>query len=204
VNHLGKVYSKMVHADYHFLEKIVHVDENTTDAVPVIIDPASIKEHSTGWKDWDDPFEYSMFGALKALVIFNLATATKLSNNAFMAAAAGYVSEGVKCQYNMTGKSIRCKQWFGSYCIRFNMKTWDYELAWIKYNSSGQNERILIELNRSDRVVKENNVLFKLGPKLIPPLITMEEFLSDHKKGLAPPEHDVNSPISLNKGLLGL
>lgn len=203
LNHLKKIYSNIIHADYHFLDKIIHVDEYTT-AVPVIIDPSSIKEHSTGWKDWDDPFEIGMFGALKASVIFNLAVATKLNNSAFMAAAAGYVSEGVKCQYKMTGKSIACKQWYGSYCIRFNIKAWYYEIAWIKYDKSGPNERILVELNRADRVMKEKNELFKLGPKLIQPLITMEEFLSNYKNIFVPPEHDVNTPISLNKGLLGI
>lgn len=202
-NHLKKVFTKMVHADYHFLEKIVHVNEHA-NAVPVIIDPSSIKEHSTGWKDWNDPFEYGMFGALKALVIFNLAAATKLNNSAFMAAVAGYVSEGVKCQYKMTGKSIICRKWFGSYCIRFNIKTWNYEIAWIKYNKSGPDERILVELNRADRIMKENNELFKSGPKLIKPLITMEEFLSKQKNSFVPPEHDVNKPISLNKGLLDI
>lgn len=199
VNHLKKIYSNIIHTNYHFLDKIVHVDEYTT-AVPVIIDPSSIKEHSTGWKDWDDPFEIGMFGALKASIIFNLAVATKLNKSAFMAAAAGYISEGVKCQYKMTGKSITCRQWYGSYCIRFNIKEWYYEIAWIKYNKSGSNERILVELNRADRVLKENNELFKLGPKLIKPFITMEEFLSNYKNSFVPPEYNVNTPISLNRG----
>jgi hypothetical protein len=198
------LYSQIENGDASVvLINIVYVNEDSTE-VPVIIDPSSIEEHSTGWKDWDDPFEYGMFGALKALVIFNLAAATKLNNNAFMAAAAGYVSEGVKCQYNMTGKSILCRKWFGSYCIRFNIKAWNYEISWIKYNKSGPDEKILVELNRADRVMKGYNELFNSGPKLIKPLITMEEFLSSHINSFVPPEHDVNKPISLNKGLFGI
>ena len=78
----------MVHADYHFLEQVRHVPEETASGITLeTIDPSSIQNHSTGWKDWDVPFEYSMFGALKALAVFNLAAATKLSNSAFLATA---------------------------------------------------------------------------------------------------------------------
>lgn len=86
--HLKTIYSNIVHADYHFLEQIIRVPEDTPPHTSlVVIEPSSIKEHSTGWKDWDNPFEYKMFGALKALAVFDLALVTKLSNSAFLAAA---------------------------------------------------------------------------------------------------------------------
>lgn len=105
MNHLKEVYSKIVHTDYYFLEQVIRVPEDIPlHTSLVVIEPSTVKEHSTGWKDWDIPFEYKMFGALKALAVFDLALITKLGNSAFLAAAGGYISEGVKCQYNITGK----------------------------------------------------------------------------------------------------
>ena len=203
VERLKKFYSRIVSADYHILEEVIRVPEDLPGKVGlVIIDPASVQRHETGWKDWDSPFEYSMFGALKALVVFNLAMATKLSNSAFLAAAAAYVSEGVKCQYNMTGQSIVCKPWYGSYCVRFNLKTWDWELAWVKYKGCGKEERVLVELNRADRVLKHEDVLYTGHTQLFPPFVKMEEFLADYRKVIMPPEKDVLHPIRLNRGLL--
>ena len=202
--HLRKIYSKIFHSGYHLLEKVIHIPEDSPPgSILVTIDTSSIRERSTGWKDWDIPFEYKSFGALKALVVFDLALATRLSKSAFTAAAAGWISEDTKCQYNIVEKSILCKKWYGSYCIRFNLRLWDYEIAWVKYQKSDPAERFLVELNRTDRVVKNKAVLFTGTPKSIGPMTSMESFLSDYKKGFIPPDHDINTPIRINRGLLG-
>jgi len=198
IQHLKKIYSEIVHTYYDVIEKVIHIPEDSpAGSTLVVVDPSTIQGHSTGWKDWDDPFEIGAFGAFKGLVVFNIAKATKLSNSAFLAAAASYLAEGVKCQYEMTGKSIICREWHGSYCLRFNIKTWNYEIAWVKYKKSGPNQRILIELNRANRVVKDDKVLYSQPPKVIKPLITMEQFLSDYRDGFVPTEHDINTPIGL-------
>lgn len=57
-------------------------------------------------------------------------------------------------------------------------------------------------MNRADRVVKDQKILFSGTPKPVGPLASMENFLSDYKKGFVPPEHDVNTPIPLKIGLI--
>jgi hypothetical protein len=198
VSHLKNAYSKLVATDFSFLETIYSYDENSIGAVPAVLDLASVKEHSTGWTDWDNPFEYGMLGVAKALLVFDLALATRLSESKFLAAAAGYILEGVKCQYNITGKSIFCRKWYGSYSIRFNLKLWRPELAWVKYNRSGPNERMLFDLMRADRALKDKKVLFSIPPKKLCPLLSGENFLSEYKKGIIPPEHNVMTPMPLN------
>ena len=55
-----ELFSKLYHADYYIFEKVFHCDENTIGPIPAIIDVSSIKDHSTGWRTWDDPFELSV------------------------------------------------------------------------------------------------------------------------------------------------
>lgn len=198
VAQLKKAYSKIVPVSFSFLETVYQYDENSIGAVPAILDLSSIKEHSTGWKDWDNSFEYGMLGVAKALIVFDLALATNLSESKFLAAAAGYILEGVKCQYNITGRSILYRKWFGSFSIRFNLKLWQHEIAWIKYNKSGQNERMLFEFKRADRVLSDKKVLFSVPPKNFCPGLSGDDFLAEYKKGIIPPEHDVMSPIPIN------
>lgn len=203
VKKLKRLYSRIVNADYYVLEEIIRVPEDLPYKVGLVtVDTTSMQTHDTGWKDWDHPFECGMFGALKALVVFDLTAALKLGNSAFLAAAAAYISEGVKCQYKMIGKSIICKPWYGSYCVRFNLKTWVWEIAWIKYKGSGKAERILIELNRADRVVKNKEVLFTASAQLFPPFVKMEEFLADYREGFVPPEKNILRSIRLNRGMI--
>lgn len=121
VAQLKRAYSKLVPTDFSLLESIYKYDENSIGPVPVILDAATVKEHSTGWTDWDNSFEYGMLGVAKALLVFDLALATNLSESKFLAAAAGYILEGVTCQYNIAGKSILCRKWYGSFSIRFNL-----------------------------------------------------------------------------------
>lgn len=194
---LKKAYSKIVPADFSFLETTYQYDENSTGAVPVILDLNSIKEHSTGWKDWDNPFEYGMLGVAKALVVFDLALAMKLGSSKFFAAAAGFILEGVKCQYNITGNSILCRRWYGAFSIRFNLKLWQPEIAWVKYQNSGENERMLFEIKRADRVLKDTNVLYTAPAESIVPFLSGENLISEYKKGIIPPESNVTTPIPL-------
>ncbi|MGD9367337.1 MAG: hypothetical protein PVH87_16685 [Desulfobacteraceae bacterium] len=120
-NQLKKVFYNMVHAHFHILEKVFHYDENSTGAVPVIIDLSSVREHSTGWKSWDDPFEISALGIFKALAAYNVSKFLKLSDDIMLIALVGSQTELVSAQYSVTGKSINLKKWYGSYSVRYNI-----------------------------------------------------------------------------------
>jgi len=141
-NHLKKIYSKMVHADYPILEQVFNYDENSTGAVPAIIDQSSVKEHSTGWKSWDDPFEISALGLFKAFATYKVSKFLKLSDNIMMIALAGSQTELVSAQYLVTGKSINSKRWFGSYAVRYNLRTLNFEVPWVRYRGCGPEERM--------------------------------------------------------------
>ena len=197
VEHLKKVYAKIIPADFSLIETVYQYDENSSGPVPITLDLSTIEEHSTGWKDWDDPFEYGMLGVAKALLVFDLAMATKLSQSKFLAAASGYILEGIKCQYNIVGKSIICRKWYGSFSIRFNLKSWQPEIAWVKYKHSGQNERLLFDLKRADRMLKDKKVLFTLPANDICPVLSGDDLLTEYKKGVVPPEKNVTKPIPL-------
>ena len=199
---LRRIYSRIVNSDYYILDQVTNIPDDSIPGTELVsIDPMTVEEHTTGWRDWGDPFEVNLFGVLKTMVTFNVAKLMKLGDSAFLAAAAGYLNEDINCQYNIVGKSIITRSWYGSYCIRFNLKTWDYELAWVKYNGSGPEERVLVELTRTDRIVKQTNVLFTGSPILQTPTVPMDKFLADYRKGFPPPDHDILGPIRLNKGL---
>ncbi len=196
---LKKTYSKIFHSDYHILEKVYHYNENSTGAVPSLLDLSSIKEHTTGWKSWDDPFELGALGALKGAVAFNAANFINLGKSALAAAAIGAKSELVNCQYLVTGKSIICKKWYGSFSIRFNLRSRYFEVAWIRYKGCGSEERMLVELKRKDRILMHKKVLYEHPEVMVPPFQTIGEFLLNSKKNFVPPQQDTNKPIRIGR-----
>lgn len=50
---------------------------------------------------------------------------------------------------------------------------------------------------RADRVLKDKKVLFSVPPKKLCPFLSGEDFLSEYKKGIIPPEHDIMTPMPL-------
>jgi hypothetical protein len=196
-NYLKKVFTKMVHADYPILEKVFHYDENSTGAVPAIIDPSSVREHSTGWKSWDDPFEIGTLGIFKALAAYNVSKFLKLSDDIMMIALVGSQTELISAQYLVTGKSVILKKWYGSYSVRYNIRTLSFEIPWVRFKGCSQEERFIVELKRKDRLMFHKNRIYNHPEVLIPPFIPMEQFLSDYQKIFTPPEHDVNKPIQI-------
>jgi hypothetical protein len=187
---------RLVNREYHILEKVFHFEEGA-DSTLRIVDTGSVKVHETGWRSWDNPFEIAVLGAFKAAVVFHAGEFLNLSKSIVAAALIGSQTEFVSGQYFVTGKSVNCKNWYGSYAIRFNLRTFSLEIPWIKFNKCGPVERMLVELKRKDRLVMLDKSLYNHPEMLISPFIPMEQFLSDYKKGFAPPEHDVNKPIRL-------
>ena len=196
---LKKACSRIFHADYYLLEKAYHFDKDTIGSVPSIFDLSSIKEHSIGWRAWEDPFEISVLGALKGAVAFNAANFIGLGKSALAAAAIGAKSELVRAQYFVTGKSITCKKWYGSFAIRFNLKTRYFEVAWVRYKGCGPEERLLIELKRKDRILMHNKVLYEHPEVIVPPFQAIENFIQAYKKGFVPPLHDIDKPIKIGR-----
>lgn len=197
VNHLKKMFSRMVHADYHVLETVYNYDENSTGYVPVVIEPSSVIEHSSGWKSWDDLFEISALGLFKGAVTFRIGDFLGLGSLALAAAGFSASSEHITGQYIATGKSIITREWYGSYAIRYNIKSGYWEIPWIKYRNSGPDQRILVELKRQDRILMHNKVIYTHKAVLVPPSTRMEDYLQSYAQGTPLPEHDVNTPIKL-------
>ncbi len=197
--HLKKAFSNIVNADYYILEKTIHIDEHTTGAVPGIIDQSSVESYSTEWKAWDDPFEIRAWGAFKGLAAYNIANFMGLGNAALAAAALGMESDMATGQYIAQGKSLNVRRWYGMFSIRYNLRTGYWEIPWVKYKKSGPSERKFVELTRKDRILIEGRVVYEHPKVMIPPFQSMEDYLSDYKKGFIPPEHDVNKPIRLGK-----
>ncbi|MFZ1983439.1 MAG: hypothetical protein WAU91_03440, partial [Desulfatitalea sp.] len=196
---LKKIYGRMVHLDSYSIDKVYNIpDDNPPGVALVKFDPSSVQTHTTGWQAWDKPFEVRIFGAFKALVAFNLAKVLRFDNSALFAALAGYRTEDVQMEYNMTAKSMIGREWYGSYCLRFNFAKWSTELAWVKYKKSGPEQRYLIELQRSERIVQGNTVLYSNPAMLIKPFVTMNDFLVGLDNSFQPPEHDINSPVRIN------
>lgn len=195
-NHIKLACSKFVHSEYHILEKVIHFNEDSV-GVPVVIDPTSVQVHETGWKAWDNPIEIAALGALKAAFVFRAGEFLNFSKSVLAAAMIGAQIELVSGQYYVTGKSILCKKWFGSYAVRFNLKTLSFEIPWIKFKKCGPPERILVELNRKDRLSRHNKLLYNHPEILIQPFVKVEKFIADCKNGFAPPEHDVIEPTRI-------
>jgi hypothetical protein len=61
-NSLKEVFYRIISTDFHIIEKTIHIDENTTGAVPVVVESSTVTSHSTGWKAWDDPFDIRALG----------------------------------------------------------------------------------------------------------------------------------------------
>ncbi len=196
-NHLKKIYSKMVLADYPILEQVFNYDENSTGAVPAIIDQSSVKEHSTGWNSWDDPFEISALGLFKAFATYKVSKFLNLSDNIMMIALAGSQTELVSAKYFVTGKSINIKRWYGSYAVRYNLRTLKFEVPWVKFRGCGLEERMLVELKRKDRLMFHKKPIYNHPEVNIPPFISMDQFLSDYGKKFTPPEYDIQKPIQI-------
>jgi hypothetical protein len=195
---LRKVYSIISCDGFLAIDKVFNVkDDYPNGSALVKFDPNSVQDHSTGWMDWDKPFEIKLFGGFKALVGFKAGSVLGLGGSSTLAFYSGYASENIKMQYKMTGKSMIGRQWNGSYCLRFNARRWSREIAWVKYEGSGPDQRYMIELNRAERVVKENFVLYEKAPMLVKPFTTVENFLSELESTFQPPEHDINKPIPL-------
>jgi hypothetical protein len=194
---MRNTFSKLIHADYHILENVYHFDENTNGPVPAIIDTSSIKTHSTGWKNFDDPFDIAALGALKAVATYHVGAFLKLGQSITAAAVIGSQSELVSGEYMVNGKSIIRKNWYGSYGLRYNLKTLSFEVPWVKFKGCSQGERCLVELTRKDRLKFHNNTLYNHPEMLIPPFQSMDDFLAAYKKEMALPEHDINKPITI-------
>ena len=109
----------------------------------------------------------------------------------------GAQTELISEEYLVTGKSVIQKKWYGSYAIRFNLRTLTTEVPWVKFKACGPEERVLIELKRKDRFVFAKKPVYYHQEVLIPPFILMEEFLSDYEKGFVPPEYDIEKPIMI-------
>ena len=133
----------------------------------------------------------------KTLATYRVAAFLKLSNDIRTAAVLGSQSELVTAQYFVTGKSIVCKKWYGSYAIRYNLRSRCFEVPWVKYRGCGPEERILVELRRKDRLVFYKKPIYNHPEVIIPPFIPMDQFLCDYKKGFPLPEHDVYKPIRI-------
>jgi hypothetical protein len=195
---LRKVYSTISCDGFLAIDIVYNVkDDYPNGSVIVKFDPTSVQDHSTEWMDWDKPFEIKLFGGFKALVGFKAGSVLGLGGSSTLAFYSGYASENIKMQYKMTGKSMIGRQWNGSYCLRFNVRRWTREIAWVKYEDSGPDQRYMIELNRAERVVKDNLVLYEKAPMLVKPFTTVEKFLSELESTFQPPEHDINKPIPL-------
>ena len=194
-----EICSKLARADYFIAEKEIHISENTSELnALVVVDPSSEKSHSSGWKSWDDPFDIRVLGMFKGVAAFQIANFLRLGNVALAAAGLAAQSEAVTAEYLVTAKSINCRRWYGSYAIRYNLKSGNFEIPWVKYKKSGPNERLLVELKRKDRLMMDKKEIYSHPELLIPPFQDMESFLSDYKKGFAPPEHDITTPIILS------
>jgi hypothetical protein len=196
---LKAAFSKIVHADYSILENVYYFDEHSTDYAPVTLDLSSVQEHSTGWKKWDDPFEISALGAFKAAASYTATSFLGLSESIKAAVVLGSQTELISAEYYVTGKSILRKKWYGSYAIRYNIRTLHLEVPWIKYKGSGPSERTLVELKRKDRLVFAGNKIYNHPETMIPPFHSMDKFIADYKNGLVLPDHDTNKPIILSK-----
>ncbi len=197
VDQFKKICSKIYHADYYILEKIYNYDENSTGFVPSIVDKSSIQEHSTAWTSWNDPFDIAALGAFKTVVAYRISSFLKLNNSIKFAAAVGAQSELLSAQYLITGKSIITKKWYGSYAIRYDLRKRRLEIPWVKFKGSGQEERIMVELKRKDRLVFNDRPAYEHPEVMIPPFIPMEKFLSDYENGTPLPEHSSNKIMPL-------
>ncbi len=193
-----KSISKLFHADYHFIEKVYHFDENSNKSIPSIVDPSSITEHKTGWKPWDNPFDISALGAFKGAFSFSAANFLNLGKSAIAAAALGAKTELTSGQYFVTGKSIICRKWYGSYSIRYNLKIRSFEIGWVKYKGCGTGERLLVELKRKDRLLVHNKVIYEHPEQIVPPFTEMNAYLLNYKKGFIPPQHNIDKPIKIS------
>lgn len=196
---LKEAFSKIVHANYSVLENVYSFDERSTDYAPTTFDLSSVQEHSTGWKKWDDPFELSVLGAFKAAAAYTTTTFLGLSESIKAAVVLGSQTELISAEYFVTGKSIITKKWYGSYAIRYNIRTMHLEVPWIKYKGSGPEERVLVELKRKDRFMFINNKIYNHPEMMIPPFCSMDEFIDRSKNGLVLPEHNVTKPIILDR-----
>jgi hypothetical protein len=190
--------SKIFHADYNILEKVHSYDENSPGPVPVVIDTSSVKEHSTGWTAWDNPFDLATLGAFKAVVAYRAASFLKLNDSIKFAAGVGAQSELISAQYLVTGKSVIIKKWYGSYAIRFNLGQGCLEVPWVKFQKCSQGERMIVELKRKDRLVFNKKPIYDHSEMIIPPFLFMDKYLSDYNNGFTFPEHDVHTPIRLS------
>ena len=194
---LKKFCSKLCHTDFFILEQIFNCDENTLGPVPAIIDTSSIKEHSTGWTAWDNPFEISALGAFKAAATYQLSAFLKLSKSIMAAAIVGSQTELISAQYLVTGRTVIQKKWYGSYAIRYNLRTLTLEVPWIKFKKCGPEERVLVELKRKDRILLHKKPMYYHPETIIPPFVSMDLFLADYEKGFIPPERTITKPIKL-------
>ena len=197
--HIKNVLSRILHAEYQILENVFSYNEKSTGTVPVTLDLTSVQEHSTGWKKWDDPLEIATLGAFKNVAAYSMATFFGISNSIKAAAVIGANTELISAEFCVSGKSIVTRKWYGSYAIRYNIKTLSLEIPWIKYDGSGPEERNLIELKRKDRLMFINKKIYRHPEQMIPPFQSMDEFIADYKKGLTLPEYDVHTPIILSK-----
>ena len=198
VDQLKNIFSKIVHADYSILETVFTYNEDTVENIPVVIDPSSVNEHSSGWTSWDKPFEIAVLGAFKAVATYHVAAFLNISNSIRAAALTGSQTELVSAQYNVTGKSIVRKKWYGSYAIRYNLKKLSWEIPWVKFKGCGPEERVLVELKREDRLMFHKKPVYNHNAQIIPPFMSMEKYLSAYRNGLPMPEHDVNKPIRID------
>lgn len=167
--------------------------------MPGVIDTSSVKEHSTGWKSWEHPFEIAALGAFKNAVMFHATTFLNMSNSIRFAAMAGASTELVSAQYCVTGKSVITKPWYGSFAVRYNIKAQSWEVPWVKFKGCGPEKRRMVELKRKDRLVFSNNPIpySTKEDQIIPPFSLMEKFLSDYQIGFHFPEHNINKPFKI-------
>lgn len=139
-----------------------------------------------------------MLGAFKAVVAFKATAFLNLNKRIIASAIGGSKLELISAEYLVTGKTIALRRWYGSYAIRFNLRTLSLEVPWVKFKKCGPEERWLVELKRRDRLRFHKRPIYNHPEVMIPPFFSMEKFLSDHKKGFSLPEHDVNKPIKIS------
>ena len=196
---LAKVYNKITIPDIYIFEKTIRIEEGKSTLIPIVVDPTTIQLHTTGWKSWDDPFNILAFGALKGVVAFNVAHFLKLSESQTTSLVLGAQSDLLSGQYLVSGKSIIQRKWYGTFALRYNVKSGYWEIPWVKYEKSGAPERTLIELTRKDRIVFHKKVIREYPEMLLPPFQTMSDFLSKVKEEVTPPETDVARPIKVGR-----
>lgn len=186
--------ARIRNADYHILEQTFRFEPGSMYA-PTLADPSSVRSHTTGWQSWDNKFEIAMFGVLKGLVAFRASQFLGLGNSSFATGLLAGQAELHTMQYRANGKSILRKRWYGSYGMRFNLRTFEWEIPWVEFSGCGAAERVLVELTRQDRALAGDRVIFTGQELVAGGFMRIDEFLEVNARGPQLPEYSTRQTI---------